>query len=397
MTGPEVTGPEVTGPEVTGPEVTGFDRNSPDRSARDARFMAHALALGRRGLGRTWPNPAVGCVIVRDGRIVGRGRTGDGGAPHAEVVALGQAGQAAHGATAYVTLEPCAHHGNTGPCTLALIEAGVTRVVAAVGDPDARVAGRGFAQLRAAGIDVSTGVRQAEATHDHAGFFKSVVLGLPFVTLKLAMTLDGRIATAAGESRWITGPQARGVVHGLRASHDAVMIGGGTARADDPMLDVRGRGVGRLQPLRVVVSAGLNVPLDGKLAQSARRQPVLMCHAMDADPAAVAAWKAVGGTSMPTRSDGRGVEMLSVLYGLGAGDVTRVLCEGGGAVAASLLAAGLVDEIVVFTAGFALGADGLPGIAAMGVDVLTAVERFDLVDTRPVGADTLTRWAKRAP
>lgn len=362
----------------------------------DDRFMALALSLGRQGLGQTWPNPAVGCVVVDAGRIVGRGRTANGGRPHAEVVALAQAGEAARGATAHVTLEPCSHHGKTGPCTQALIDAGIARVVVAVQDPDARVCGQGLAQLRAAGIEVVTGVREAEARRDHAGFFKNRVLGLPFVTLKLAMTVDGRIATAAGESRWITGPGARRVVHGLRACHDAVMVGGGTARADDPMLDVRGWGADAPKPLRIVVSTGLNLPLDGRLALSAHRHPVEIIHALDAPPEKVAAWKSIGGGSGPTKTDAQGVDMLSALYRLGTTDVTRVLCEGGGSLAASLLGAGLVDEIVVFTAGFALGSDGLPGVAAMGLASLSDVERFDLVGTLPIGNDVMTRWAKRA-
>ncbi|MFA5581617.1 MAG: bifunctional diaminohydroxyphosphoribosylaminopyrimidine deaminase/5-amino-6-(5-phosphoribosylamino)uracil reductase RibD, partial [Paracoccaceae bacterium] len=188
--------------------------------------MAHALALGRRGLGNVWPNPAVGCVIVAGGRIVGRGFTRPGGRPHAEVVALAQAGPAARGATAYVTLEPCAHHGVTPPCSDALIAAGVARVVVALGDPDPRVNGGGIARLRAAGVAVTTCVGAVEARHDQRGFLSRITRGRPMVTLKLATSLDGRIATAGGESRWITAPPARRMVHAMRARHDAVMVGG---------------------------------------------------------------------------------------------------------------------------------------------------------------------------
>jgi diaminohydroxyphosphoribosylaminopyrimidine deaminase/5-amino-6-(5-phosphoribosylamino)uracil reductase len=212
----------------------------------DERWMGLALALGRRGMGRVWPNPAVGCVIVRDGRVLGRGWTTDGGRPHAETQALAQAGDA-RGAVAYVTLEPCAHYGRTPPCAGALVAAGVARVVVATGDPDPRVAGRGLAILREAGIAVATGVREGEARRDHAGFLLRVTQARPFVTLKLAASLDGRIATASAESRWITGPAARTTVHAMRARHDAVMVGGGTARADDPLLTVRGMGA-RPQP-----------------------------------------------------------------------------------------------------------------------------------------------------
>ncbi|MEP5152674.1 bifunctional diaminohydroxyphosphoribosylaminopyrimidine deaminase/5-amino-6-(5-phosphoribosylamino)uracil reductase RibD, partial [Planktotalea sp.] len=221
--------------------------------------MKMALSLARRGLGRVWPNPAVGCVIVKDGRIVGRGRTQDGGRPHAERVALAQAGAAAKGATAYVTLEPCSHHGKTSPCSHALIDAGIARVVAAMEDSDPRVSGLGFQQLRDAGIEVDTGLCAEEAARDNAGFFLKTEMGRPLVTLKLALTLDGRIATRTGDSQWITGPQARREVHALRARHDAVLVGAGTARADDPSLTVRDMGIAR-QPLRIVAARGLNVP-----------------------------------------------------------------------------------------------------------------------------------------
>ncbi|MFN3293016.1 MAG: bifunctional diaminohydroxyphosphoribosylaminopyrimidine deaminase/5-amino-6-(5-phosphoribosylamino)uracil reductase RibD, partial [Gemmobacter sp.] len=205
--------------------------------------MAHALALARRGLGRVWPNPSVACVIVQGGRVVGRGVTAPGGRPHAEPQALAQAGAAARGATAYVTLEPCAHHGRTPPCAAALVAAGVARVVSALQDPDPRVSGGGHGMLRAAGIAVTTGVLAAEAAALQRGFLTRVTQGRPMVTLKLALSLDGRIATATGESRWITAAPARARVHLMRACHDAVLVAGGTARADDPELTVRGLGV----------------------------------------------------------------------------------------------------------------------------------------------------------
>ncbi|TMV78731.1 bifunctional diaminohydroxyphosphoribosylaminopyrimidine deaminase/5-amino-6-(5-phosphoribosylamino)uracil reductase RibD, partial [Thioclava sp. BHET1] len=243
----------------------------------DQRFMRLALGLGARGLGQCWPNPAVGCVIVRDGRIVGRGWTQPGGRPHAEVRALMQAGEAARGATAYVTLEPCAHHGKTPPCSEALIAAGVARVVTALEDPDPRVAGGGHAKLRAAGIAVVEGVEAEAAARDHRGFLNRVVTGRPMLTLKLATSFDGRIATASGESRWITGPEARHFVHALRHNHDAVLVGGGTARADDPALTVRGFGDVR-QPVRVVAARRLDLPLDGQLARTAGAVPVWLLH-----------------------------------------------------------------------------------------------------------------------
>lgn len=355
--------------------------------------MALALALGRRGMGRVWPNPAVGCVLVREGRIVGRGWTADGGRPHAETVALAQAGAAARGATAYVTLEPCAHHGRTPPCAEALVAAGVARVVVAADDPDPRVAGRGLARLQAAGIVVETGVCAAEARADHAGFLSRVTAGRPVVTLKLATSLDGRIATASGESQWITGPEARRAVHMMRARHDAVMVGAGTARADDPALTVRGLGIER-QPVRVVVSRRLDLPRGGLLARSARTVPLWLCHGSDADPGAVAEWEALGATCLACATEGRQVAPAAALAALGRAGLTRVFCEGGGALAASLLGAGLVERIALFSAGLAIGAEGRPALAAMGLDRLSEAPRFALRDARALGPDLLQVWER---
>ncbi|MDU8911211.1 bifunctional diaminohydroxyphosphoribosylaminopyrimidine deaminase/5-amino-6-(5-phosphoribosylamino)uracil reductase RibD [Aestuariicoccus sp. MJ-SS9] len=357
--------------------------------------MAHALRLGRRAMGRSWPNPAVGCVIVRDGRVVGRGWTGAGGRPHAEPQALAQAGAAAWGATAYVTLEPCSHHGVTPPCAEALIDAGIARVVAPVADSDPRVSGGGFARLREAGIEVTTGVLADEAEYDHAGFFLRVTEGRPWVTLKLATSFDGRIATATGESRWITGPGARRVVHGMRACHDAVMVGAGTARADDPMLTVRGFGT-VAQPVRVVVSRLIDLSLMGQLARSAREVPVWICHGPDARSETREAWAGLGAELLPCALSGRQVDARSVLRALGGRGLTRVFCEGGGTLAATLLSAGLVDELVGFTAGVALGAEGQPALGAMGLDALADAPRFKLIETRAVDGDVMHRWRRRS-
>lgn len=362
-------------------------------SAGDTRYMDLALTLGRRGQGLTWPNPAVGCVIVQGTRVVGRGWTAPGGRPHAETRALAQAGDAARGATAYVTLEPCAHHGATPPCTDALIAAGVARVVAPLEDHDPRVAGRGFGRLRAAGIEVRTGVLAEAAARDHAGFFLRNDPGRPRVTLKLATSFDGRIATATGHSQWITGPAARRVVHAMRARHDAVMVGAGTARADDPMLTVRDMGA-RRQPVRVVISRRLDLPLMSQLARSAQDVPLWMCHGPDADPPLREAWEGLGARLLECGLSGRHLDMGSVLGALGNEGLTRVFCEGGGALAASLLAADLVDELVGFTAGFAIGAEGLPGIGALGLGNLEEAGRFSLMETRDVGGDVMHRWTR---
>ncbi|MFT6531598.1 MAG: diaminohydroxyphosphoribosylaminopyrimidine deaminase [Limimaricola cinnabarinus] len=358
--------------------------------ARDRRFMALALSLGRRGLGRVWPNPNVGCVIVAQGRIIGRGRTADGGRPHAETQALAQAGIQARGATAYVTLEPCAHHGRTPPCAEALVAAGVARVVVAAHDPDPRVAGRGIARLRAAGITVETGLMVDEARRDLSGFLSRIERGRPFVTLKLAASLDGRIATGTGESRWITGPQARARVHMMRARHDAVMVGGGTARADDPMLTVRGLGIDR-QPVRVVVSRRLDLPLDGALARSAATVPLWLCHETSVD---AAPWTAQSAVSLPCALANGQVDVGAALAALGEAGLTRVFCEGGAALAASLLAADLVDELALFTAGCAIGAEGTPALAAMGNDRLGDAPRLELAAHERVGADLMSLWRR---
>ncbi len=357
--------------------------------------MALALALGRRGLGRVWPNPAVGCVVVRDGRIVGRGWTADGGRPHAEARALAQAGGAARGATAYVTLEPCAHQGRTPPCANVLVEAGLARVVTALTDPDPRVAGRGHAILRRAGVTLRKGVCAAEAEALQAGFLTRMATGRPMMTLKLATSLDGRIATAAGESRWITGPPARRLVHALRAAHDAVLVGGGTARADDPALTVRDLGIAR-QPVRVVIAGALDLPREGRLAGGAGAGPLWLLHGAGAPGEARRFWSSLGAEliEVPEASDGR-PNLAAALGALGDRGLTRVFCEGGGALAASLLDAGLADRLAVMAAGVVLGAGARPAVAPLADTALDAAPRFRLIETREVGGDVLHVWARR--
>lgn len=331
-------------------------------TAADARHMDHALRLARRGLGNVWPNPAVGCVIIREGRVVGRGWTQPGGRPHAERMALDQAGAAARGATAYVTLEPCAHHGRTPPCAEALVSAGISRVVSALTDPDPRVAGRGYAILRAAGVTVDEGLRADKAAALQRGFLTRITQGRPMVTLKLATSFDGRIATRTGESRWITGDAARRHVHLLRLTHDAVMVGAGTARVDRPALNVRGFGPVR-QPVRVVIATG---PVPDLLPEDADHGPLWVLP----DP------------------------LPEAMAELGHRGLTRVFCEGGGQLAASLLAADLVDELVGFTAGIVLGAEARPAIGALPLDRLADAPRFTLAEARRIGPDLLHRWVR---
>lgn len=359
----------------------------------DTRFMALALSLGRRGQGRVWPNPAVGCVIVKGGQILGRGWTQPGGRPHAETVALAQAGGAAKDATAYVTLEPCAHHGHTPPCAQALIDAGIARVVVATQDLDARVDGKGLEMLRGAGVTVTVGVKEAEARQDHAGFFSRTTLDRPFLTLKLANSFDGRIATGTGESQWITGAEARRIVHAMRSRHDAVMVGGGTARKDDPSLTVRDLGISQ-QPCRVVLSRRLDLPLMGQLARSATETPVILCHGADADGSLIQTWRDLGAVLLPCRTHGAQLDPVDVMRKLAQHGLTRIFCEGGGALAASLIEADLVDELVGFTAGLVIGAEGQPGIGALGLSKLASAPRYTLTSMKPVGQDILHIWQR---
>ena len=361
----------------------------------DARWMRLALSLGARGLGRTWPNPAVGCVLVRGGRVVGRGSTAPGGRPHAEVVALAQAGEHAQGATAYVTLEPCNHQGESGPCSAALIAAGVARVVIAARDPNALASG-GAAHLRVAGIEVVEGVLRAEAEEAHRGFFTTLTAGRPMLTLKLATSLDGRIATASGESQWITGPPARRWVHAMRMRHDAVMVGAGTARADDPGLTVRGLGAAH-QPVRVVLSRRLDLPVDGQLGRTAGAVPVWLVHGPDAPPAMRAAWVERGARLVEVATgQGGQIDIAAAMARLAQAGLTRVFCEGGGTLAAALLSADVVDDLAVFNGGLTLGAEGMPSVGAMGIAGLQEAPKFALRRVEQVGEDALSLWRRIA-
>jgi diaminohydroxyphosphoribosylaminopyrimidine deaminase/5-amino-6-(5-phosphoribosylamino)uracil reductase len=338
---------------------------------RDVQFMAVALRLAARGLGQVWPNPAVGCVVVRDGHVVGRGWTQPGGRPHAEFEALKRAGGQALGATAYVTLEPCAHYGQTPPCTMALLHAGIRRAVIAAGDPDPRVDGRGIEQLRQAGVEVAVGLAQAAAERLNAGFFLRVRAGRPLITLKLASSLDGRIATRTGASRWITGEEARQRAHHLRATHDAIMIGSGTALADDPELTCRLPGLERRSPVRIVLDGRLRLAASSRLVRTAREVPTWVLTRAGADPRRRAALERCGieVLPIPTGSDGH-VDLASALGALGARGLTRVLVEGGSALAAALLRARLVDRLVWFQAPLLIGGDGVAAVGPLGVAAL---------------------------
>ena len=351
--------------------------------------MAAALVLARRGLGNVWPNPAVGCVIVRDGRIVGRGWTQPGGRPHAETEALRRAGDLAKGADVYVTLEPCAHEGETPPCADALIAAGVARVFAAIPDPDPRTAGQGIERLKAAGIEVRAGLGEGQARAVNAGFLMVQGHGRPLVTLKTASTLDGRIATKAGESKWITGPEARRRGHLLRAQHDAILVGIGTVLADDPSLDCRIAGLEGRAPVRIVLDSSGRIPPDSKLVKTAARQRTWII----ASEAAEGALEAPGLEILRVADTANLAEILALLAGRG---ITRLLVEGGGQVHAAFLRAGLVDRIAWFRAGSVIGDDGRGAIGPLALDALEAAPRFEREGLVACGNDTLETLIRTA-
>ena len=369
---------------------------SPSDRPFDLRAMRAALALARRGLGTVWPNPAVGCVIVDRGRVVGRGWTQPGGRPHGETEALVRAGEAARGATAYVSLEPCCHWGRTPPCTDALIAAGIRRVVVALEDPDPRVAGAGVRQLHAAGLEVETGLCEAEAAEINAGFFCRLHNGRPLVTLKLATSLDGRIATGSGESQWITGPPARERAHALRAAHDAIMVGTGTVLADDPQLTCRLPGLAHRSPVRVVVDRHLRIPPTTRLISDARAVPVWVLTLPSADPERRQAFLRAGATviDIDPSPDGNG-SLAAALAALGERGITRLLVEGGGHLAAAFARAGLIDRLVWVHAPMLIGGDGIPAIAEVGLEVLSKAPSFTRLSTETVGDDVLTVFRVR--
>jgi diaminohydroxyphosphoribosylaminopyrimidine deaminase / 5-amino-6-(5-phosphoribosylamino)uracil reductase len=384
-------------------------------AAEDRRFMALALALGRRGLGNTWPNPAVSAIVVRSGEIAGRGWTQPGGRPHAETEALSRAGDAARGATLYVSLEPCSHHGKTPPCTDAIIAAGIGRVVSAVEDPNPKIAGRGHKLLRAAGIAVDTGVCAEAALRAHAGHIRRVRDGRPHVTLKLAVSSDGKAGLAGRKPAPITGEAARARVHLLRAMNDAVLIGIGTALADDPQLTCRLPGMAVRSPVRVVLDAALRLPPDGKLVRGAAEVPVWaiaapadaehgdappseeLADAATASRAAAAAERALAARGVVVMrcaaNRGRIVipDALALLAGSG---ITRLMVEGGPTVAAAFLAADLVDEAVLLRGPRPIGADGIDALEAMPLTALTASPRLCSRGIEAVGEDTIETFAR---
>ncbi|MBU6456842.1 MAG: bifunctional diaminohydroxyphosphoribosylaminopyrimidine deaminase/5-amino-6-(5-phosphoribosylamino)uracil reductase RibD [Bradyrhizobium sp.] len=363
--------------------------------AADRRFMQLALALGRRGQGRTWPNPAVGAVVVKDGVIVGRGWTQPGGRPHAEPEALGRAGEAARGATLYVTLEPCSHLGKSPPCADAVIAAGIARVVSAVEDPNPEVAGQGHARLRAAGIAVDIGLCGAEAAHDHAGHFRRVRDERPHVILKLAVSADDKIAAAGGTPSAITGEAARARVHLLRAQCDAILVGIGTVQADDPLLTCRLPGMAGRSPVRVVLDRALRLAGASRLVHSARQTPLWVMTSELAEASAATKLGAAGAQVIRMApSIGPGLDLSAVLHALAGRGITRLMVEGGAKVASSFVSAGLVDEIWLLRGPQAIGADGIAALDGLPLTTITQSPGFSVRASESLGSDTLTIYGR---
>jgi diaminohydroxyphosphoribosylaminopyrimidine deaminase/5-amino-6-(5-phosphoribosylamino)uracil reductase len=358
-------------------------------TSEDMGHMRHALRLAARALGQSAPNPAVGCVIVgRDGRVVGRGWTQPGGRPHAETVALSQAGTRAYGGTAYVTLEPCAHHGQTLPCADALIAAGIARVVGAVVDPDARVNGQGFGRLEAAGVSVTGGVCETEARSLNAGFFNARLRRKPLVALKVAESADGFVADANGNSRWITSSTARQHGHLLRSRHEVILTGIGTVLADDPLLTCRLPGLEHRSPVRAVVDTHLRLPPSSQLAQTARRHRLMLFTAAESGGDELAA---LGVEVVRVGRDSQGrVQLTAVFEHLAA--MTRVLIEGGPVLNASLLNQGMADIVHLYRAPIFLGAGSRSALGPLARGGLGAAPKLRLIAREQLGADVLESY-----
>ncbi len=362
----------------------GGPRPAAPADAQTEAFMREALESARRGLGRTSPNPAVGAVVVRQGRVVARGHHARAGGPHAEVVALRAAGDAARGADLYTTLEPCDHFGKTPPCSLAILEAGIRRVFVGSRDPNPLVQGRGMARLRAHGVEVVTGVLTPACDRLNAAWFTFITEGRPHVTLKAAVTLDGRIAARSGDSRWVTGPEARAWVHRLRDRVDAVRVGAGTARADDPALTARLPGGRGRDPVRVVLDTELRLPATLKLFTERSPAPTLVAHASSRRRRLPARVELVHCGRAPG-----GVDLRDLLAKLAARGIAHVLVEGGATVHGRFLAAGLVDEVAVLIAPKILGADGLPLAQGSGPARMAEALRLEEVEVERLGDDVL--------
>ena len=355
----------------------------------DKKWMRVALGLAHRGLGQIAPNPAVGCVLLKDHIVIGRGWTQPGGRPHAETEALGQAGASAHGATAYVTLEPCAHTGKTPPCAMALVNSGVQRVVIAASDPDPRVSGKGISVLQSAGIEVVQGILEKEATYLNRGFFNRINQNRPTFTLKTASTLDGKIALANGESKWITGERARTYGHLMRSEHDGILVGANTVIADDPSLTCRIPGLETRSPIRIVLDSDLRISPDAAIfSKDIGDQPTLVVTKKDART------KAFNGCNVEFIHVETPHDLGLVARALSERGLNSILIEGGSQVAASFLSANLVDDLCVFSAGKLIGNNGLSAVGDLNLVSLPDAPHFTPIANRRLGPDMLATYRK---
>ncbi|MCB1783368.1 MAG: bifunctional diaminohydroxyphosphoribosylaminopyrimidine deaminase/5-amino-6-(5-phosphoribosylamino)uracil reductase RibD [Alphaproteobacteria bacterium] len=352
-------------------------------SETDKQYMRQALNLAHHGLGRVWPNPSVGCVIVKNGVLLAAARTADGGRPHAETIALEQVGKEAKGATVYVTLEPCAHTGKTPPCALALAEAGVSRVVIASEDPDSRVNGKGTEILKAAGIDVTSGVLEKEARELNKGFFLKTTAGRPLITLKTACSLDGKTALANGQSKWITGALARRHVQNLRARHDAVLAGIGTVKADNPLLTARVDGI-KHKTVRVILDTKLTISLESQLVKTAKEFPLWIFHT--GGPADKQKQLTDAGAKLFQTKKNALAPVMKILAVEG---ITRLFVEGGATVHTAFLKENLYDELYIYRAPVLLGGEARPAFGDLELTEIIQAERLYLKKTRKLGQDLL--------
>jgi diaminohydroxyphosphoribosylaminopyrimidine deaminase/5-amino-6-(5-phosphoribosylamino)uracil reductase len=377
------TAPKPRGDPAGGSKTDG----GPELPAGAEGWMREALAEARHALGRTHPNPAVGAVVVRDGEIVGRGHTAPAGGPHAEVRAIADAGPRARGADLFTTLEPCDHFGRTPPCTEAILGAGVARVFAGSTDPNPLVDGRGVERLRALGLPVWTGVLAGEADALNRPFFKAMRSGLPWVTLKAAVSLDGKLATASGDSRWVTGEAARAEVHRLRNVVDAVLVGAGTVQADDPSLTTRLPEGGGRDPLRVIVDSTLQVSPTRQLFQLGSAAPTVVAHVEGQGGERATALRAAGAELLAVPGRPGEVDLEALLRALLQRDVLHLLVEGGPRVFAAFVRAGLADELVLHLAPRLVGGDGLSWLGPLGLDRMAGARRVRVELVRSLGED----------
>jgi diaminohydroxyphosphoribosylaminopyrimidine deaminase/5-amino-6-(5-phosphoribosylamino)uracil reductase len=349
------------------------------------QYMQAALSLARRNLGQTWPNPSVGAVIVKDGYIIAEGYTARGGRPHAETQALEQAGAQAKDATLYVSLEPCSHHGKTPPCTEAVIRSGIRHVVSACTDPNPQVSGKGIAQLKAAGIEVTEGICRNEASALNRGFFSVITRKRPFISLKIATSLDGKIATGKGESKWITAAPAREYAHMIRSQYDAVATGIGTVLADDPQLTCRLSGLEDKSPVRIVFDSKLRLPEQSKLAQNARKLPVWCLHAANEQNKSLESL----GIKMLASAGKERIDIAEAMSILAQQGITRLLVEAGAVLSTAFLQSGLVDRMYWFRAPLVIGNDGLAAFGGSFSPALSQLARWHAVEHVTLPPDSM--------